>query len=196
MFKFEYFLLETHSSRIGFQIQKKMTSIFTWVIPQKSISELVITEREDQNDGWTYSVLFDIDSVLLDKFLQKLFYDFPGNLHSHFWECIGFEPLLQHDSCYFCYEISVIFSGFLLSNEKSGYTENIYTIIFSCTYYCCHISLLKYTGSIWTTLYMPEALVALRFFAFYMGKSGKLIVETTRKCHHKDLLFFNNMQYS
>ena len=80
MFKFEYFLLETHRSRTGFQIQKKMTSIFTWVIPQKSISELVITEREDQ----MYSVLFDIDSVLLDKFLQKLFYDFRGNLHSHF----------------------------------------------------------------------------------------------------------------
>ena len=62
-------------------------------------------------------------------------------------------------SCYFCYEMKFLlfFLNFCYHMKCPGIWKTSLSLFFSYMHYSCHTIQLKYTGTIWTTLYVSKA---------------------------------------
>ena len=91
--------------------------------------------------------------VLNNRIRDKLCVQFKMN---PFWTFFLVYFYYYHNSCYFCYEMKFLlfFLIFCYQIKCPGILKIYLPKFLSYTHYYCHISLLKYKGTIWTTLYV------------------------------------------
>ena len=102
------------------------------------------------------SLHFVMKCVLNNRIRDKLCVQFKMN---PFWTFFLVYFYYYHNSCYFCYEMKFLlfFLIFCYQIKCPGILKIYLPKFLSYTHYYCHISLLKYKGTIWTTLYIFTA---------------------------------------